>query len=180
VRVLGRAAGVLIAVGALVSACRFEKRPDLAANQDARVIPDRSSVPPGSPVEDSARAVLVAMSDAFGAGDVARVDQLATPDVILFDQEERVRWVRSAEATRLPPALPDDAYRLGWHLVESLFYSLGPDAAFISLYYHALPSADPLPRIAVESWVLVRTDAGWRVRYLHRSRGSMLSGSPQP
>ena len=177
---LGRAAGVLLVVGTLVSACRFEKRPDLAGNEDVRGIPNGPSVPPSSPVEDSVRAVLMAMSDAFGSGDGARVAQLTTPDAILFDQEERVRWIRSDEATRLPPALPDGTDGPGWHLVESSFFLLGPDAAFVSFYYQALPSADPLPRIAVESWVLVRTDAGWRVRYLHRSRGLMVSSSPQP
>ena len=177
---LGRAAGALLVVGTLVSACRFEKRPDLAGNQDASGIPDGPSVPPSGPVEGSARAVLMAMSDAFGSGDGARAAQLTTPDAILFDQEERVRWIRSDEATRLPPALPDGTDGPGWHLVESSFFLLGPDAAFFSFYYQALPSADPLPRIAVESWVLVRTDAGWRVRYLHRSRGLMVSSSPQP
>ena len=177
---LGRGVGVLLAFATLVSACRFEKRPDLAANRDSRETPYGPSIPPGSTVEDSARAVLVAMSDAFGSGDGARVSQLTKPDAILFDQEERVRWIRSDEATRLPPALPDGTDGPGWHLVESSFFLLGPDAAFFSFYYQALPSADPLPRIALESWVLVRTDAGWRVQYLHRSRGLMVSSSPQP
>ena len=174
---LGRAAGVLLAVGALVSACRLEKRPDLAANEDTRDTPYDPSIPPGSPVEDSARAALEAMSDAFGLGDGERAVQLTTPDAILFDQDERVRWMRSDAAARLPPALLGGADGLGWHLVESSFFLLGPDAAFFSLRYQASPSADPLPRTAVESWVLVRTDVGWRVRYLHRSRGLMESGS---
>jgi len=180
VSTLGRSAWVLLAFSTLVSACRFERRPDLAANQGGREIPGGASIPPSSPVEDSARAALVAISDAFGAGDRARVAQLTTPDAILFDQDERVHWLRSSEVSRLPPALRDGADGLGWHLMESSFFLLGPDAAFFSLYYQALPSVDPLPPITVESWVLVRTAAGWRIRYLHRSRGLMASNSPQP
>jgi hypothetical protein len=173
----GRAAGIVLVVGVLVSACRFEKRPDLTTNYAASDTPYGSSIPPGSSVEDSARAVLVAVSDAFGLGDEARVAQLTTPDVILFDQAERVRWISSEAAARLPPALLGAADGLGRHLVESSFFWLGSDAVFFSLRYQASPSVDPLPWTAVESWVLVRTDAGWRVRYLHRSRGLTESGS---
>ena len=177
---LGRSAWVLLVVGTFVSACRFEKRPDLAANQDVTETPYGPSIPQGSLIEDSARAVVGAMNDAFASGNGAGVAQLSTPEAILFDQNERVRWIRSDEAARLPPGLPDGADGLGWHLAESSFFLLGTDAAFLSLHYQALPSADLSARTVVESWVLVRTDAGWRVRYLHRSRGMMESSSPQP
>jgi hypothetical protein len=168
---VGRAVGIVFVVGALVSACRLEKRPDLKTNDALSDTSYSPSVPLDSSVEDSARAVLVAVSDAFGLGDEVRVAQLTTPDVILFDQDEQVRWMSSEAAARLPPALMDGADDLSWHLVESSFFWLGSDAAFFSLRYQASPSADSLRWTAVESWVLVRTDTGWRVRYLHRSRG---------
>ena len=120
---------------------------------------------------------LVAVIDVLGLGDEVQVAQLTTPDVILFDQDERVRWMPSEAADRLPPALLSGADGLGWHLVESSFFWLGSDAAFFSLRYQTSPSSDLLGRTAVESWVLVRTDTGWRVRYLHRSRGPTENGS---
>ena len=173
-----RTTGVLFAVSALVSACRFEKRPDLETNGATRDTPYGPSIPLGSPVEDSVRAVLVAMNDAFGLGDGARVAQLTTRDAVLFDQDERVRWMRSDATAPLPPPLSGSADGFGWRLVESTFSRLSPDAALLSLRYQAAPSTDPLPRTAAESWVLLRTEAGWRVRVLHRSRGLAQSGSP--
>ena len=155
---------------ALVSACRFEKRPDLAAG-------DAVAIPKGSPAEDSARATLVAMNDAFSVGDGARVAQLATQDAILFDQDERLRWMRSDATAGLPVPMLGRADGLGWRLVESSFSRLAPDAALFSLRYQASLPVDTILRTAVESWVLMRTDAGWRVRYLHRSRGLGETGS---
>ena len=173
----GRAAGIVLVVGVFVSACGFEKRPDLAANDAASDTLYGPSIPPGSSVEDSARTALVAVIDVLGLGDEVRVAQLTTPDVILFDQDERVRWTPSEAAARLPPALLSGADGLGWHLVESSFFWLGSDAAFFSLSYQPSPSPGLLARTAVESWVLVRTVAGWRVRHLHRSRGLTENGS---
>ena len=36
----GRAAGIVLVVGVFVSACGFEKRPDLAANDAAKLVSD--------------------------------------------------------------------------------------------------------------------------------------------
>ena len=171
---LGRAAGILVAFGTVASACRLEKRPDLEEAQGAGDAPSLSSV---SSVEDSARAALVALSDALESGDGARVARLTTQDVILFDQDERAPWTRSDSISLLPPALSGGLDGLGWRAVESSFFLLGRDAAFFSLSYQASPAAEQLSRTALESWVLVRTEAGWRVRYLHRSRGLIEGGS---
>ena len=165
-----RHAWVLL-VAALVagSACRFEKRPDLAAREPV----DSTLYPPegASGIADSVRATIVAVSDAFRVGDVTRVAQLTTRDAILIDQEDGVRWSRLDAAAALPRPLQGGEDGLGWELDGSGFALLSENAALVSARYRASVSGEAVPWTAVESWVLVRDAGGWRLRYLHRSRG---------
>ena len=95
-----RARVLLIAAVVVTAACRFEKRPDLAASESNDSTLALS--PGGSPVEDSVRATIAALGEAFAVGDVTRVAQLTTRDAMLIDQEDEVRWTRLDAAAQLP------------------------------------------------------------------------------
>ena len=166
-----RSWGILFLVGVLLwPACRFERRPDLAADERVDGIPYAAS-DTAIPVEDSVRAILVAVSEAFRVGDVTRVAQLTTEDIVLMDQEDEVHWTRPDAAAQLPRPLAGGGDPLGWTLASSSFSLLGEGAALVALHFQAPAAGESVPSTAVESWVLVRTAAGWRLRYLHRSRG---------
>jgi ketosteroid isomerase-like protein len=166
-----RARVLLLAAVLIASACRFEKRPDLAAREpvDSTVYPPAGG--PGSPVADSIRATIAALSEAFRMGDVSRVAQLTTRDAVLIDQEDEVRWTRLDAAAELPRPLQGGEDGLGWELDGSTLSLLSDASALLSVRFHASVSGESVPWTAVESWVLVRDPGGWRVRYLHRSRG---------
>jgi hypothetical protein len=155
----------------LGAACRFEKRPDLAAREPA----DSAAFPlpggSGSPVEDSVRATITALNNAFSMGDVTRVAQLTTRDAVLIDQEDEVHWTRSDAAAVLPRPLLGGRDGLAWQLDGATFSRLSDTSALMSLRFRASVSGENVPWTAVESWVLVRDAGGWRLRYLHRSRG---------
>ena len=165
----GRPLAALFAA-VLCLACRLERRPDGPGSEPAPDAPAAS----GNEA-DSAQDVIGAMALALAAGDPARVSEVSTGDAVLIDQDERVRWTRADSVGPLPAPLPVSERDLGWRLRDSSFMRLSPDAALLSLRYQASVSVDSIPRSAVESWVLVRTDGSWKVRYLHRSRG--LGGS---
>ena len=78
-----------------------------------------------------------------------------------------VRWTHAGGRLPLPLAALDST--VAWALEAIAFDSIGDGAALYSGVF-TTPTANP-SWSAVESWVVVRTDAGWRVRYLHRSRG---------
>ncbi len=162
---LGLAAGTLLG-----SACRFEKRPDLRASRAADTTLYVRSGAPASPAEDSVRSVITALNEAFRVGDGARVAQLTTPDVVLIDQEDEVYWTRGDEKARLPRPLRGED-KLGWEPVGSTVSGLGDGSELATLRFRASVSGESVPWTAVESWLLVRTAQGWRLRYLHRSRG---------
>jgi uncharacterized protein (TIGR02246 family) len=170
---LAPARALLLAALLLGSACRFERRPDLAAGRAA------DSVPPvagsSGPVEDSVRAVIAAVTAALDAGDGGRVAQLTARDAVLIDQEDEVRWTRDDAAARLPRPLRAEGEGLGWETDGSTFARLSDASALVSVRLHATPASDSAAWTATESWVLVREDGTWRLRYLHRSRG--LAGS---
>lgn len=159
--------GLLLLTGA-ASACRFERRADLGSDEP---LPAGIYLPPDHPttaLEDSVRAAVVGVTDALGAADSARVFQLTTPDAVLIDQEEDIRWMRGDGV--LPRSLAHDE-SLAWQVQAISFGRLGSGGALYSVLLEAeVPEQEPWA--ATESWVVVRTDAGWRVRYLHRSRGS--------
>jgi ketosteroid isomerase-like protein len=161
---------LFVAGAALGAGCRFERRPDLAAEEP---IGGTLYAPTGDTgaVEDSVRATMVAVSEAFRVGDVARVAQLTTRDAVLIDQEDEVRWTRTDAAAQLPRPLMGGAEGLAWTLASSSFTPLSEGAALVALAFQASVAGETVPWSAVESWVLVRTEAGWRLRYLHRSRG---------
>ena len=83
-RVRAGAAGFLLLLG-VGSACRFERRPDLVedlVSPTAYAPPD----PSVTPLEDSVRSSVIALTEALAAGDDARVVELTTPDAILIEQ----------------------------------------------------------------------------------------------
>jgi hypothetical protein len=152
---------MLLLVGA-ASACRFERRTDL---EDAP--PAGLTVP-----EDSIRAAVDALEDAFAAADDERAEALTTPDAVLIDLSDDVRWTR-VDGGRLPRPLVSAEPSLVWELVAESYQPLADGVALYSATFAALVDRDePQLLPAAESWVVVRTDAGWRVSYLHRSRGT--------
>jgi hypothetical protein len=162
-------AGLLLLVGA-TSACRFERRTDLGT--DALV--DTPTAP-----QDSVRAAVIALSDAFAAGDDERAEALTTPDAVLIDLSEDVRWTR-ADGGRLPRPLASLEPSMAWEPSGESFQPLADGVALYSTTFVAQVDGDePYVLPAAESWIVVRTDAGWRVRYLHRSRASVPS-TPLP
>jgi ketosteroid isomerase-like protein len=170
---------LLVLAGALLFAgCRFERRPD---PDTSAAVPDAGLFLPSTlntPIEDSVRAVVSALDDALAVGDVSRVAQLTVAGATLIDQEEGIRWARENPAGALPKALT--ARRdspLEWALVDSSLTPLD-GAALLVNEHHALVTGEGVPWKAVESYVLVRTPDGWRVRHLHRSRGQALPEQP--
>jgi len=166
----GRVHAVLVAA-VLCAACQLERRPDAPGTELAVDQPVQAAA------TDSAEAALTAMTSALEAGDPARVSQLATADAVLIDQTEGIRWTRADSASPLPAPMRASTGGLGWRLLDSSSSRLAPDAALFSLSYAASVSVDTIPRTALESWVMVRTDGSWKVRYLHRSRGLASSAS---
>lgn len=160
----GRTCTALLAV-ALCAGCRLERRPDAPGTEVAIDQPALDAA------TDSAEAVLGAMTSALEGGDPSRVSQLATPDAVLIDQTEGIRWTRAEATGPLPPAMHAGTGELGWRLLDSSYSRLAPEAALFSLRYGASVSEDTIPRTALESWVIVREEGSWKVRYLHRSRG---------
>jgi hypothetical protein len=142
---------------------------------------DTLAVPTGaaSPVADSLRAIATALDEALAAGDVTRVAQLTVAGATLIDQEAGVRWSRANAAGPLPPALAASGDApLEWALTSSEPMPLGDQAAALVNEYHALVTGEGVPWKAVETFVFVRTDAGWRLRHLHRSRGQVAPEAP--
>jgi ketosteroid isomerase-like protein len=162
--------GVGLLVGTLLgTACRFERRPDLGARQAGDTTLFFRSGGASDPVQDSVRAVITALDEAFRVGDITRVAQLTTRDVVLIDQEDEVYWTR-ADAARLPRALRGED-KLGWEPTGTTVAALADGSELATLRFQASVSGESVPWTAVESWLLVRTEQGWRLRYLHRSRG---------
>ncbi len=173
---LGVRAGsaTLLLLMVVTSACRFERRPEAVGDEPVTDVPYASPEGPTSPIEDSVRATVVEVIRAFDLGDGARVAELTTPDAVLIDQEGSVRWTPDAGGP-LPRALAEGDGELG-RTEGSTFSVLSEGAVLYSCRFLAQAAAEETPRSVVESWVLVRTGAGWRVRYLHRS----LRQDPRP
>jgi hypothetical protein len=162
-------ATLLLLIGA-ASACRFERRTDLVGNVVA--------VTPTAP-EDSVRAAVAAVADAFAAADDERVEALTTPDAVFIDLSEDVRWTRE-DGGRLPRPLASLDSTMTWELSGESIQPLAEGVALYSATFVALVDGDaPYVLPAAESWIVVRTDAGWRVRHLHRSR-ALGSSTPLP
>ena len=163
-RALVVTASAVLAAGA----CRFERRPDLpseAPEEEVVVRPGLSS----SPMEDSARAVALALDEALAVGDVSRVTRLTSADAMLIDQEEGVQWTPALAEDDLPRPLSTDP-ALAWRLESTRFHPFAGSGLLVQ-EYRAVISGEGVPWHAVETLVLVRGEDGWRVAHMHRSRG---------
>ena len=169
---------LLLGSALLFAGCRFERRPDPNTNAS---VPDAGVFLPSTantPMDDSVRAVVSALDEALAVGDVSRVAQLTVPGATLIDQEEGVRWTRESPAGTLPRALASRGDSpLAWALVDSKLTPLDGVALLVN-EHHALVTGEGVPWKAIESYVLVRTPDGWRVRHLHRSRGQVVPEQP--
>lgn len=166
-----------LAVGLLLSACRFERRPEprtgVGADTTVRVT--------GGPVRDSVRAVVEAFHAALRVGDGSRVATLSVPGATIVDQEEGVEWRRGGSGGRLPGPMSSGGVGLGWNRAGADFVAWDGSALLVERY-RATVSGEAIPWTAVETFVLERTPAGWLIRHVHRSRGTPSDGDdfPQP
>lgn len=153
----------------LLGACTLERRADLEPENGATV-GTTGNVAPST--VDSVHAVVSSFHEALAQGDGARIASLTTPGAVLIDQEQSVRWRRAVDTD---PTLPTPLVRardgLDWTVLGTDFTLLGEDAGILVTEYRARVQGEEVPWSAVESLVLVRGAAGWRVRYLHQSRG---------
>ena len=160
---------VLVAFAIPLGACTLERRADLEPENGAGAAAG-SSVAPST--VDSVHAVVSSFHEALAQGDGARIAALTAPGAVLIDQEEGVRWRRAMDSD---PALPTPLARtrdgLGWTVLGTEFTLLGDNAGILVTEYRARVQGEDVPWSAVESLVLVRGEAGWRVQYLHQSRG---------
>lgn len=167
----------LLLVTALASsACRIERRPDLPVD-GGDVTHEPAVGATSTPVEDSVRAVVSAVGEALQVGDVARVARLTAPSAMLIDQEEAARWTRDDPGAPLPRALSASGDGLVWTLERSHFDAMGAAGLLVN-EYRAAVAPGAIQWKAVETFILVRTEEGWRLRHLHRSRGPAGERSP--
>ena len=157
--------------------CRFERRPDLPTDRELSLGTPASLEPAGTPAEDSARAVVISLAEALEVGDVARVARLTVPESVLIDQEEAVRWSHANPDSPLPRSLSAGEDAPDWRLETSAYLPLGEGAVLIYEYQALTQEEAPAAR-AVETFVLVRTELGWRLRHMHRSRGPDTGAAP--
>lgn len=163
--------GPLLAVFAL-QACTFERRADTDVSEPlpAEAGTDTASSDPG---EDSVLGVVDAFHRALASGDAARVAQLVGPEALLVDQEEGVLWTAES-ADALPSSLEsvDEASGgLAWERVGTRVDAVGP-ARLVILRYRAQVAGETVAWWGLESLLLrPGSDGGWRIHYLHRSRG---------
>lgn len=152
------------------SACQFERRPDLAGE----FVTETPLALPSTSLEDSVRMTVEAMIDAFAASDSALVVALTTPDAVLIDHAGGLRWTRAAGGP-----LHDPGNGLTWSVEDLAVAALTDGFALLSSRFTVPDAAEDVPPSAVETWLLIRTDSGWRVHYLHRSQGAGRNG-PAP
>lgn len=163
---------ILLLAAGTAGGCTVERRPDVQPDGGAASDPATT----GASAEDSVRAVVSAFRQALALGDGSRVAALTAPEALLVDQEEGVRWRRSAEAGGdLPSPLGAGEGGLAWTVSSSEYTRFG-EAGLLVTRYLAEVAGEDVPWSAVESFVVVRTGEGWRVRYLHRSRGREDTG----
>lgn len=160
-------------VGAHLTGCTVERRPDLEERPDTTAfVPEAQRAT--AAMRDSARSVVEAYHAALEVGDGARVAALAARGATIVDQEEGVFWEVSGPQTGpLPGPLSEGASGLGWSRVRSEVRPLA-DAILVVDRYEATVSGEPIRWSATESFVLVRTVDGWRILLAHRSRGEAV------
>ena len=156
------------------SACQFERRPDLAGE----LVTEAPLALPSTTLEDSVRMTVEAMIDAFAASDSALVVALTTPDAVLIDHAGGLRWTRAAGGL-LPGPLPDPGNGLTWSVEDLAVASFTNGLVLLSSRFTVPDAAEDVLSSTVETWLVIRTDGGWRVHYLHRSQGAGRNG-PAP
>lgn len=177
-----RLAPLALLVLVVALGCRFERRPDLEASPDTAGIADTTAQPvvPGQAIHDSLRVVVAAYHEALRVGDVSRVASLTVPGSVLVDQEEGVEWRRGEGGSEVLPQPLDPARTgFGWTRAGSEIQVFEETALLVD-QYRVTVSGEEVPWNAVESFLLVRTPDGWRIRFSHRSRGTgpMLAAPP--
>ena len=160
---------VVLGLAILPGACTLERRADLEPENGTGEGAESRAVPS---TVDSVHAVVSSFHEALAQGDGARIAALTSPGAVLIDQEGSVRWRRTMDSN---PALPTALVRardgLGWTVLGTDFALLGDDVGILVTEYRAEVAGEEVPWSAVETLILVRGEAGWRVRYLHQSRG---------
>jgi ketosteroid isomerase-like protein len=162
------------ALATLAAGCSFERRAEVEEGPPARRAQGIPAPSPEALAEDSLMSVIDAFHRALESGDAARLATLMGPDALLVDQEEGVLWTTEGSSP-LPSAL--DAGQLApnglrWQRVGTRVDAVGP-ARLVVLRYRAAIAGEAVPWWAVESLLIEPDEDGrWRLRYLHRSRGT--------
>lgn len=164
-------AGLLTVATATTWGCSFERRAETEPGTAA--VSDSARALSGAASDDALMGVIEAYHRALGSGDAARLAQIVGPDALLIDQEEGLLWNASG-AGPLPSPLqtPESpAGGLSWERVGTRIDSLG-NARLVILRYRATVAGEPVPWWGVESVLLQPgADGGWRIHFVHRSRG---------
>lgn len=155
------AAAVVLVASLTAGACSFERRPDPLAGATGSQ---------ATTVEDSVRAVALALDGARRLGDLAAA-------AALFESSARTTPLHPEERGAGRWLTPGEALAGGWapgtvnphpeEVLESSVELLGGGSALV-LNTLVDPEAEGMPA-ALETLVLVRTPGGWRIRHLHRS-----------
>jgi ketosteroid isomerase-like protein len=166
------------ALGLLLGGCTFERRADTESGDLPAATGDSEASVRDASSEDSVLGVVTAFHRALSSGDAARVAQLVGPDALLVDQEEGVLW-SAQSAGPLPSSLEGDGLEtratpagLTWEAVGHRVDAVGP-ARLVILRYRARVAGEDVDWWGMESLLLLPgPDGGWRIHYMHRSRGS--------
>lgn len=162
---------VLLVLVAAAAGCHFEHRPE--GRNDAGEAADGADtldLSGAAPVTDSVRVAVQGFEEALQAGDLSRAVGALHERATLYDEESGGRWDPSQADSLLPGSLQRRGEQLQWNLRESSVTLFG-EAALVVNRYQASISRESTPWTAMETYVLLRTPAGWRIRHLHRSRG---------
>jgi ketosteroid isomerase-like protein len=161
----------------VLAACTFERRAETETSQGLPGADDTLATGVDD-ARDSVLGLVDAFQRALAAGDAARVAQLVGPNALLIDQEEGVIW-NARDAGRLPSSMslgsvaPGD---LAWARDGTRVDAIGP-ARLVIVRYRAEVAGEPVPWWGVESFLIEpRDDGGWRIHYVHRSRGPGVAG----
>lgn len=150
--------------------CEFQRRPE-ARNGGPDGGSERVGAPPSAPTEarDSVGATVAAFQEALEAGDVSRAVGLLTAEATLHDAESGGRWDLSSADSLLPGPLGRGG-ELRW-MSGPTGITVFSDGALVVKRYRANIAGEDAPWTATETYVLLRTEEGWRIHHLHRSRG---------
>lgn len=151
----------------LAAGCTFERRADTENDEEG---PDTAAATRLEILRDSLQATVGGFVEALRTGDHSRAVGMLHEEATLYDEESGHRWDPTQADSLLPGPMERDDAELRWELSES-WAEIYDEAALVVLRYHATISREEAPWTAMETYVLVRADDGWRIRHLHRSRG---------